>query len=342
MMQTPVLERPVETRVTPERIIQTVYGFAPAYLLDAAARLGIFDALADGSKTTSQIARDCSVSARGAKAVLNALAGLKFLTRENGAYGLTAESAAFLVRGKPAYLGGLLRHGVQSIVPHWAHLQETVRTGKPAVPVNREAEGAGYFATFVADLFAPNFASAQVLAKTLASGHPSPAAALDLAAGSAVFGIALALEVPGITVTAIDWKDVIPVTRKIVSQFKLDERFRFVEGDLLDVDFGSDYSVAVLGQVLHTNGPDWARRVIKKTYDALVPGGTIAIAEWLVNDDRTGPPPSLIFAVNMLVHLEDGDTYSFSEISGWLREAGFKSVRTLDVPGPSPLILAEK
>jgi hypothetical protein len=68
----------------------------------------------------------------------------------------------------------------------------------------------------------------------------------------------------------------------------------------------------------------------------------IAIAEWLVNDDRTEPAHSLMFAVQMLVNTERGDTFSFNEIKRWLEEAGFKKVRKLEAPGPSPLILATK
>ncbi|HLH07821.1 MAG TPA: hypothetical protein VKW78_11335, partial [Terriglobales bacterium] len=68
----------------------------------------------------------------------------------------------------------------------------------------------------------------------------------------------------------------------------------------------------------------------------------IAIAEFLVNADRTGPLHGLFFAVNMLVNTDFGDTYSFEEISSWLREVGFIHPRTLEAPGPSPLILANK
>jgi hypothetical protein len=44
----------------------------------------------------------------------------------------------------------------------------------------------------------------------------------------------------------------------------------------------------------------------------------------------------------MLVNTDEGDTYSFEEISGWLAEAGFTNPRTFDAPGPSPLVLANK
>src|SRR5271157_1426908 len=122
----------------------------------------------------------------------------------------------------------------------------------------------------------------------------------------------------------------------------LSERFKFVSGDLLSADFGSGHQIATLGHILHSEGEARSRSLLAKTFEALASGGTIAIAEFLVNDDRTGPLNGLIFAVNMLVNTEHGGTYSFEEISGWLAEAGFVNPRTLDSPGPTPLILATK
>jgi hypothetical protein len=49
-----------------------------------------------------------------------------------------------------------------------------------------------------------------------------------------------------------------------------------------------------------------------------------------------------MFAVQMLVNTEEGDTFSFNEIKTWLEQAGFKKIRKLPAPGPSPLILATK
>ena len=49
-----------------------------------------------------------------------------------------------------------------------------------------------------------------------------------------------------------------------------------------------------------------------------------------------------MFAVNMLVNTERGDTFSFNEIKSWLEETGFKDAWTLEAPGPSPLVLATK
>jgi hypothetical protein len=93
---------------------------------------------------------------------------------------------------------------------------------------------------------------------------------------------------------------------------------------------------------LYTEGQERSRQLLAKVSAALSPGGTIAIAEWLVNETRTAPPHSLVFAVNMLVLSSAGDTFSFEEISNWLSEAGFRDACLLDSPGVSPLILATK
>jgi 3-hydroxy-5-methyl-1-naphthoate 3-O-methyltransferase len=116
--------------------------------------------------------------------------------------------------------------------------------------------------------------------------------------------------------------------------------FSFIEGDLLRTDFGQNYDLATLGQILHSEGEERSRALLVKTYRSLAPGGAIAIAEFLVNTDRTGPLNGLLFAVNMLVNTYAGNTYSFEEIGAWLAEAGFVNARLLEAPGPSPLILA--
>jgi ubiquinone/menaquinone biosynthesis C-methylase UbiE len=165
---------------------------------------------------------------------------------------------------------------------------------------------------------------------------------LDLASGSGIWGIVLAQKSPHVQVTAVDWAGMIPTTKRITQKFGVGDRFKFIEGDLLEADFGKNYDIATLGHILHSEGEERSRQLLKKTFRALKSGGTIVIAEWLVNDERTEPLPSLLFSVQMLVNTEKGNTFSFNEIKSWLKEAGFKNARTLEAPGPSPLILATK
>jgi hypothetical protein len=122
----------------------------------------------------------------------------------------------------------------------------------------------------------------------------------------------------------------------------LAERLSPHPGDLLEADFGTGHDIATIGHILHSEGPSRSRKLLKKAFDSLAPGGTISIAEFVCNNERTGPPQSLIFAVNMLVNTDEGDTYTFAEIGSWLEEAGFVNARQLESPGPAPLILATK
>jgi ubiquinone/menaquinone biosynthesis C-methylase UbiE len=334
----------VAAPVTPVRIFQLAWGYAPPLILEAAIRHRVFDVLDNGPMSVAEVSQATGASERGLAAIMNALVGLEFLAKDDeGDYSLTAESAAFLVSTKPGFQGGLVRHTSEHLVPKWLNLNEVVATGKPVEAVNQQGPGSEFFHKFVNDIFPMSYGVAQELAAYLDfNGKEGAVSVLDLAAGSGVWGIALAQSSPRVRVTAVDWNGVIPITRSNAAKFGLSERFTFVEGDLLEADFGAGHDVATLGHILHSEGEEHSKKLLKKTFDALASGATIAIAEFLVNPDRTGPVNSLIFAVNMVVNTDTGGTYSFEEIAEWLGEAGFTDMRTLATHGPSPLILATK
>lgn len=331
-------------QVTPERLMQMAWGYAPPLAIEAAVRLKIFDTLADGSKALDRIASAAQCSPRGLSAVLDLLAGLGLLEKSGkDGYGLTPESAAFLVSTNPGFQGGMFQHMSRQLIPNWLKLTEIVRSGEPAESVNEEAEGAAFFQQFVEDIFPMSYPSARALAEGLGiSQMEKQVSVLDLAAGSGVWGIALAQASPKVRVRAVDWEGVLPVTRRTTERLGVADRFSFAAGDLLKADFGAGHQVAILGHILHSEGKERSRLLLQRTFEALAPGGTIAIAEFLVNETRTGPMNGLIFAVNMLVNTAAGGTYSFGEIGSWLQEAGFRNMREMEAPGPSPLILADR
>ena len=332
--------------LTPERIMQFAWGYAIPLAIEAAVRLRVFDAIdaAGGTVRLGQLAEKTAAAPRGVRMLCDMLSAVQLLEkRGNDAYALSPESAAFLVSTKPSFQGGIFKHISAQLLPKWMQLTDVVRNGKPTTAVTAEDEGAAFFERFVEDIFPMSYRPAQVLGEHLQlSRSTRQVKVLDLAAGSGVWGIALAQQSPGVRVTAVDWPRVIPVTRRVASRFGMAERFSYVEGDIRTADLGRGYDVAALGHILHSEGPERSRQLIRRAFDALAPGGTIAIAEFLADPGRAGPPVAMIFAVNMLVNTEAGDVFTFEEISQWLRDAGFTDPRTLDSPGPSPLILATK
>jgi ubiquinone/menaquinone biosynthesis C-methylase UbiE len=320
------------------------WGYVPPLVLEAAIRHHVFDVLDSGPKDIWEVQKATGASARGLTAIMDALVGLNFLSKdEQNRFALTPESSTFLVSTKPTFFGGMIKHCSEQLIPRWLNLNEVVATGKPVTPVNEEKSGGEFFHEFVLDIFPMSYGAAQALAAHMNYGSSGdPVRILDLAAGSGVWGIAQAQSSPRVHVTAVDWPEVIDVTKKTAAKFGLSDRFSFIEGDLLDVSFGSGHNVATLGHILHSEGETRSRKLLAKTFAALASGGTIAVQEFLVNKERTGPVNGLFFAVNMIVNTQEGNTWSFEEIGAWLEEAGFTNPRLLDAPGPSPLILATK
>jgi SAM-dependent methyltransferase len=329
--------------ITPERIMQFAWGYAPPLIIEAAIQHKVFDELDAGPLMVEQIAQRTGGSIRGLRSILNALVALGFADKDaQQRYTLTPESAAFLVSTKPSFQGGIFKHISTQLLPKWLGLNDIVRTGKPARSVNKP-EMAEFFQNFVEDIFPMSYPATKALAGALKLADKAGATrVLDLAAGSGVWGIGLAQSNPRVEVTAVDWETVLPVTKRIAEQHGVGKQIKTLAGDILEIDLGRGFDIATLGHILHSEGEARSRTLLRRVFDALAPGGTIAIAEFVASDDRTGPTNAMIFAVNMLVNTDEGDTFTFAEMKSWLTGAGFKDVSTLHAPGPSPLILATK
>jgi len=334
-----------QTQPNPSRLIEIAWSFAQPLAIDSAVQSRVFDVLDSGPKSLAEISKETGASVRGLAAVMDLLAHMKLLAKsDNGRYSLTPESAAFLVSSKPGYLGGFFHQTATRLAEGFLKLPDVMRAGKPPEGLETESpDSAAFFEQLVVDIMPLAYPPAQKLAEVLGVARATrPVSVLDLASGSGVWGIALAQASPQVQVTAVDWPSVLPVTRRIAGRYGVAEQFHDLGGDLFQVDYGKGHSIATLGHILHMLGPDEDKKLLKKTFDALAPGGTIAIGEFVVDDDRGGPLVPLTFAVNMLLHTTNGNAYSFAEIRSWLEEAGFVNARLQAAPGPSPLILAEK
>jgi len=330
--------------VRPDRIMEMIWGYAPPLILATAVHAKVFDSLDAGAKTVEELAQSTGNSARGLRAIMNALVGFNFLAKDSGGrYMLTPESAAFLVSSKPGYMGKFVEFSGLKSMQTWLPLPEIVRTGKPNDAIRQQDAGESFFQDLVEPIFAMSYPATQAAGQALGlATAKSPVKVLDIGAGSGVWGIGLAQQSPQVSATAQDMQGVLDVTKRMVDRFKLADRFQFLPGDFHTLDFGTGYNLATLGHILHMLSVDECRQLLKKAASALAPKGTVIISEFLVKDDRTGPPMPLIFAVNMLAHTEQGDTYSFEQISSWLQEAGLVNTRKIEPGGPVGLVMADK
>src|SRR5205814_8226157 len=96
----------IEEPVTPERLMQFGFAYAPPLIIGAATANKVFDTLASGAKNVEEVSRKTGASTRGLRAIMNALVGLELLKKSGDKYALTPESEAFLVSNKPGTLAG--------------------------------------------------------------------------------------------------------------------------------------------------------------------------------------------------------------------------------------------
>lgn len=323
--------------------MQLAWGFAPPLILHTVTQIRLLDPLEGSPHTAAELAMMAGVSVRGATMLLDALVGLQFLTKAEARYTLTPESATFLVSTQPRFHGPYLDHMCAQLIPQWLHLTEVVRSGRPVARTNTETEGGEHFARFVESLFPMGEPLANAVADYLGlTGSQMPCSVLDVGAGSGVWGITLARRSPGVRIRAVDFPAVLEVARVLAQRHGVSERLVTVAGDFLDADLGGNHDLATLGHILHSEGAERIHRLLTRVANALRPGGRIVITEFVPNDARTGPAQPLIFAVNMLVNTQLGDTYTEAELFGWLREAGFVNPHRLTTPGPAAVLLAER
>jgi len=207
-----------------------------------------------------------------------------------------------------------------------------VRTGKPIHAIFEPGEAERFFSILTRSLHVRNRIPAQRLAQTLGAGSKYHGLqVLDVGCGSGVWGIAIAEADSEARVTAQDLPGVLEQTRTYLERHGVADRYDFLPGDLHTVNFpAGKFDVVLLGHIVHGESGAKAIELFKRLQPALKPGGKLAIIDMIPNDERSGPPFPLIFALNMLIHTDAGDTYTFAEYKNWLVEAGFASVGISD------------
>lgn len=328
--------------LTPEKIMETTFGFAPARVLATGVDLEVFTQIAKGNLTAEDIAIASGASPRGTEILLNSLVGLEFLIKTDHKYQLTPLAKKFLVKGEPAYYGDFVQH-LDGLWEPWGNLTEVVRTGKPYRSIEKK-EGIEFFQKLVTQLFPMSYPAARYAAEKLGAGKTwKNLNILDVAAGSGAWGIAFAECDLSTTVTAQDWPDILDVTKKFVDKFNLSNQYSYLPGDLREVEFGKRlYDLIILGHICHTEGAEKTRVLFSRCHESLKPNGRLLIADMIPDDERKTEVFPLLFAVNMLINTTEGNTFTMAEYNKWLREAGFSDVTTIEAPGASPLINARK
>jgi ubiquinone/menaquinone biosynthesis C-methylase UbiE len=310
---------------TPQLFFQTLNSYQLTEALKAAIELETFSVIAEGKTTVTAIAQATQASERGTRILCDFLCLMGFLTKENGNYQLTRDSALFLDKRSPAYLGGVTKFLLTpTLVDAFKDLTAAVRKG--GTTISEEGTVAPDHPIWVefARSMAPMMAMpAQSLARLVDPSGNQPLRILDIAAGHGLYGLAFAQNNPQAEVVAVDWPNVLSVAQENAERMGVANRFSKLPGSAFEVDYGTGYDLALLTNFLHHFDTNTCEALLRKINAALKEGGRVATVEFVPNDDRISPPEAAGFSLMMLGSTPAGDAYTFTELERMFAAAGF-------------------
>lgn len=321
-----------------DRILRLINGYWATGILGAAASHSLFTHLETGAATADELADRAGISQRGAQTLLDGLVGLGLVEVRDGRYRNTAEASAFLVEGRPTCLGSFARLKLAHM-GDLTSLPEVVRAGGPVAQVTVEVADNPHWEALVQALAAQSVPTARIAAETLRVAEAGEISILDIGGGSGVYAATWLGINPAARATQLDWRPINAIARRLLAERGVADRFTCVDGDLHTTDFGTAaYDIAVYSHIAHQEGSEDNMAIFARIRNALKPGGTLVICDYVVDDDRSGPAFPLIFASEMLLKSRQGRTWRQADYRAWLGKAGFDDISFQPTPSPATLV----
>ena len=317
---------------SPAIVFDTLNGYQRTQALKTAIELELFTAIGEGYTTAKAIAERCGASERGTRIVCDYLTINGFLTKQGDEYSLTPDSATFLDKRSPAYMGTVTNFILSSHIREpFEKLTETVRNGFYAADTAFEPDHPMWveFARSMQPMMA---LPSQLMAQLVDPTKDKKLRVLDIAAGHGLFGIAFAKQNPQLEVTAVDWPKVLEVAKENAQAAGVSDRYQTNPGSAFDVDYGTGYDLVLLTNFLHHFDKETCETLLRKVHAALADGGRAVALEFVPNDDRISPPQAAAFSMQMLGGTPTGDAYTFAELQEMFEHAGFTRSEMHELP----------
>jgi 2-polyprenyl-3-methyl-5-hydroxy-6-metoxy-1,4-benzoquinol methylase len=322
-------------------------GFQTSKMLMVAVDLALFDFLEE-PRSAAEAASWLKADDRATGIFLNGLAALGLVIKEVDYFRNSEQASRFLVRGKDQYRGEIIKHMEHTWDRGWDDLQHTVLAGRPREtdpekwldtkgPQRDEREIRAFICGM--DAIARDLAPKVTAALDLKGVERL----LDLGAGPATYAIAFAKAQPSLKATVFDLPGPIKIAQEQIAKHGLSGRIDTLAGNFLEDDIGRGYDFIWVSQILHSHDVAQCHLIINKCFQALNPGGTLAIHDFFLNKDGASPTGPAMFSVHMLAVTPRGRSYTWGEVAEWMAEAGLTPPQHLRYDeGDASILVAKK
>jgi ubiquinone/menaquinone biosynthesis C-methylase UbiE len=318
-----------------------IEGLGRYHVLVAALELDMFDALRDlGPSTSADVAEELGTSEPHTRMLLDAVVALDLLDQTNGVYELNDTARRYLVSDGPACMAALVPVAPG---PHanWTRLADTVRNGRPAEPIEDDPED--FYVALAEGTFTTMLrCAARADLKLRYSVSPAPRV-LDLGAGGAPWTIAILTACPAGTAAVNDLPAVLDVARRKITEHGVADRCDLRPGDYHTIPIEDEsFDIAVLGHVCRAEGVAGAGHLVERAFRALRPGGRLILGDYFCDPEHKSNPHAVMMAATMMASTLLGSTFTVDEVAGWLRSAGFESLRLIEPIGFQQCLVATR
>jgi len=305
----------------PGELMEIINGFRLSRVILTAYELELFTTIGREWKSSKNVSAKINTDERATDRLMNVLVGLGLLEKKDDKFKNSQFSQKFLVKGSPAYLGGI---GHMAHLWHsWTTMTDAVQKGTTVLirdPLNDRS--CDWIEPFIAAMHQRGRQQAPEIASLLDFKNVNKV--LDVGGGSGAFSFAFIDKKPDLKAIVYDLPNVLPETKKYIDNEGYAGKVETLAGNYLKDSLGNGYDMAFLSAVIHSNSPDENKLLFKKCAESMNAVGQLVVLDHIMSEDRTSPIGAAIFSLNMLVGTEAGDTYTEAEIISWMKEAGFR------------------
>jgi len=320
-------------------IMEMATGIWPAMILRAFVKSGIANRLEKSPASPDEIARDLSLHAPSVRRVLRFLAGYDVVHSNRESFELT-EIGRCAASGNSTSVADFVSYVGEpwQLVP-WTHLDETLRTGKPAFDLTYGSVFFEYLKSHedVQSIFdrAMNDVAklhAAAIAQAYDFSRASPVA--DIGGGSGLVLHAILSRYPKVRGILSDLPAAVEKARAQLAE--LAGRVEFVPGDFFESVPGA--KTYVLTHILHDWDDDRSLTLLRAIRRSIEPGGYVLVAEALAENDPNVWSAASLTDAQMLTMLT-GRERTGSEYAALLREGGFTVKRIIPTSAAESIIV---
>lgn len=325
--------------------------FWPARTLLTAVKLGVFTELGKDAKTGAELRDALGLHPRSTPDFFDTLVALDFLERdgdgESGKYRNTPETALFLDRASPAFMGGFLEMAHDRLYTFWGNLADGLKTGKAQNETKDGGKGVfeelysqperlEQFMNAMAGISAGNF---QAFAEKF--DFSKYKTLTDVGGATGLLSMLVAKQNPHMTCTTTDLPQAVEIAKKKIAEAGMSDKVKAEPVDFFTDEFPKA-DVVTMGMILHDWNLENKMMLIRKAYDALPEGGAFVVVENLIDDARRENAFGLMMSLNMLIEFGEAFDFTGADFDGWCREVGFKRTEVIHLAGPASAGIAYK